>query len=85
MKSLFAPPPPKSAMRAPVVTVKKVAEMNKQTKKKIGLGSVLKSKVGELEKTTRERRIRSMRIEVMGCVQSVTGKKKLLIQFKDGQ
>ena len=56
--------------------------MKKQTKTKIGVGSVVKSKVGELEKITREVRIRRMRKEVVGCVQSVVGKKKFLVKFK---
>ena len=59
--------------------------MKNQTKKKIGAGSVLKANVGELENIAREGRSRRMRKEVVGCVQSVVGKKKLLVQFKDGQ
>ena len=59
--------------------------MTKQTKKKIGVGSVVKAKVGELEKITREGRSRRMRKEVVGCVQSLVGKKKFLVVFKDGQ
>ena len=59
--------------------------MKNQTKKKIGSGSVVKAKVGELEQISREGRSRRMRKEVVGCVQSVVGKKKLLVQFKDGQ
>ena len=38
-----------------------------------------------MENITREVRIRRMRKEVVGCVQSVVGKKKLLVQFEDGQ
>ena len=41
--------------------------MKKQNKTKIGVGSVLKAKVGELENTTRDRRNRRMRKEVLGC------------------
>ena len=59
--------------------------MKKQNKTKIGVGSVVKAKVGELENITREGRIGSMRKEVVGCVQAVLGKKKFLVQFKDGQ
>ena len=47
--------------------------MTKQTKTKIGVGSVVKAKVGELEKITRERRSRRMRKEVVGCVHRVVG------------
>ena len=59
--------------------------MTKQTKTKIGVGSVVKAKVGELEKITREGRRRRMRKEVMGCVQRVGGKNNFLILFEDGQ
>ena len=59
--------------------------MTKQTKTKIGVGSVVKAKVGELEKITREGRSRRMRKEVVGCVQSVVGKKNFLYQFEYGK
>ena len=59
--------------------------MTKQTKTKIGVGSVVKAKVGELEKITKEERSRRMRKEVVGCVQSAVGKNKFLVLFKDGQ
>ena len=41
--------------------------------------------VGELEKITREGRIRRTRKEVVGCVHSVVGKKKFLVLFEDSQ
>ena len=44
-------------------------------------GSVVKAKVGELEKIKREGRNRRMRKEVMGCVQCVVGKTKFLVLF----
>ena len=78
-------PPPKSTMISPVVTVKEGMEIKKQTKTKIGLGSVVKAKVGELENITREGRSRRMRKDVVGCVQSVVGRKNLLFLFEDGQ
>ena len=59
--------------------------MTKQTKTKIGVGSVVKDKVGELEKITREGRIRRMRKEVVGCVQHVVGKNKFLVLFEYGK
>ena len=55
--------------------------MNKQTKTKIGVGSVVKAKVGELEKITREGRSRRMRKNVVVCVQSVVGKTEFLVLF----
>ena len=59
--------------------------MKKQTKTKIRVGSVVKAKVGELEKITREVRIRRMEKDVVGCVHSVVGKNNFLVQFEDGQ
>ena len=59
--------------------------MTKHTKTKIGVGSVVKAKAGELEKITREGRIRRMRKEVVGYVQHMVGKNKLLLLFKYGQ
>ena len=57
--------------------------MKKQTNIKIRVGSVVKSKVGELDNITREEKIRRMKKEVVGCVKSVVGKKTLLFQFED--
>ena len=51
---------------------------------KIGVGSVVKVKVGDKEGNKRDRRIRRTRKEVMGCVQDFVGMKKLLVQFEDG-
>ena len=58
--------------------------MENKNKMKIGVGSVVKSKVGELEKITREERRRRTRKEVVGYVQSVVGNKMFLFQFIDG-
>ena len=55
---------------------------NNRIKTKIGVGSVVKSKVGEMEDNTREVRIRVISKEVLGCVQDVLGKKRLLVQFE---
>ena len=49
------------------------------------MGSVVKAKVGELEKIKREGRNRRMRKEVVGCVHSVVGKNNFLIIFEYGQ
>ena len=59
--------------------------MTKQTKTKIVGGSVVKAKVGELEKITRKGRSRRMRKEVVGCAQSAVDKNKFLVLFEDGQ
>ena len=55
----------------------------KHNNKKIGVGSFVTAKVGELENITREGGSGRMRKEVVGCVQSVVGKKKFLVQFED--
>ena len=52
---------------------------------KIRVGYVVKAKVREMEENIRKRRIRSMRKEVVGHVQTVVGKKNILFQFKDGK
>ena len=49
------------------------------------MGSVVKAKVGELENITRDGRSRRTRKELVGCVHSLVGKKKFLVQFEDGQ
>ena len=59
--------------------------MTNHIKTKIGMGSVVKAKVGELENIIREGRIRRMRKEVVGCVHSVMGNKKFLVLFEYGQ
>ena len=59
--------------------------MTRQTKKKILVGSVVKAKVGELEKIKNNGRTRRMRKEVVGCVKSVVGKNKFLVLFEYGQ
>ena len=76
---------PKSTMSSPVVTVKEGMGMKKQTKTKIGVGFVVKAKVGELENITREGINGRTRKEVVGYVQSMVGKKNFLVQFEDGQ
>ena len=60
-------------MSSPVVNAKEEMKVTKQTKTEIGVGSVVKAKVGELDKITRKGRSRSMSKEVVGCVQRVVG------------
>ena len=86
LTSLFYHPPPplpnpKSTMSSPVVNAKEGMKMTKQTKTKIGVGSVVEAKVGELEKITREGISRRTTKEVVGCVQSVVGKNNFLFLF----
>ena len=53
--------------------------------RKIGVGFVVKAKVGEIEKNIRVGRHNMMRKELLGCVQDVVGKKILLVQLEYGQ
>ena len=68
-----------------VVTIAEEMKIKNQTKTKIGVGSVVKATVGELEKIKMEGRSGRMRKEVVGCVKAVLGKKKFLVQFEYGQ
>ena len=58
--------------------------MKKHNKKKIGLGSVVKAKVGELEEITMEVRSRIIRKKVVECVHDAVGNNKFLFKFKYG-
>ena len=49
------------------------------------MGSLIKSKVREMEDNKKERITRRTRKEVVGYVHDMVGKKKFLIQFENGQ
>ena len=72
-------------MSSPVLTISEGMKTKNNNKTKIGVGSVVKAKVGELEKITREVMIRRIMKEVVGCVQDVAGNNKFLVQLEDGQ
>ena len=72
-------------MSSTVVTIIKGMKGKKRIKTKIGVGSVVKANVAEMEANKREGRIGRMRKEVMGCSQDVVSKNILLFQFRDGQ
>ena len=57
----------------------------KRIKPNIGVGSIVKAKVGNMEDNTREARTRRKRKYVVGCVHAVVWNKKFLLQFEDGQ
>ena len=63
-------------MISTVITIKKGMKEKKWTKKKIGVGSAVKSKVGEIEESTREGRNRRTRKELVVCFQYMLGKKR---------
>ena len=48
------------------------------------MGSVVKTKVGEIEDNTREGRSRRLSKYVVVFVQNMVGKKRFLIQLEDG-
>ena len=72
-------------MSSPVVNTKEWMKITKHTKTKIVVGSVVKAKVGYLEKITRKGITRSIMKVMIGCVQSVVEKNKFLFLFEDGQ
>ena len=57
----------------------------KRIKTKIGVGSVVKEKVGDMEEKNRECRRSRTRKYVVGYVQAVVWKEIFLVQFEDGQ
>ena len=71
-----------STMRSRDITITKEIMENKFTKKKIGVGPVVKEKVRYIEENTSEGRIRRMRKDMVGCVEALVVKKKCLIHFK---
>ena len=81
---IFTPHPhPKSTMRSTVVTISEGMKDKKQTKTKVRVGFVVKSKVGDMEDNTRKGRSRSISKYIVLCIQAMVYKNKLLVQFKD--
>ena len=58
-------------MSSPSVTIVEGAKENNQINSNIGVGSIVKAKVGNTEEDTREIKIRSTSKYVVGCVQDV--------------
>ena len=56
-----------------------------QNRKNIGVGSVVKENVGDMEDNKRKGRIRRKSREVVGCVNDVFWKNIFLVQLKDEQ
>ena len=48
------------------------------------VGTVVKAKIGELEKEVRVGNTRMMRKELTGVVKDISGKSKFLVRFHDG-
>ena len=66
-----------------VVTIEEGTKDRKCIKTKIGVGSLVKAKVGNMEDNKSEGIIRRIRKDVVGYVQYVVGKKNFLVQFED--
>ena len=68
-----------------VVTISQEIMEKKCIKTKIGVGSVVKAEVGDMEENKREERIIRMSKEVVRCVQDVVMKNKSYLKVEDGQ
>ena len=60
LQFLISPPPPDSTMSLPVVTIAQEMMMKKRVKTKIGVGSVVKARVGSMEDNIRKVRTRKI-------------------------
>ena len=69
-------------MSPPVLTIVEGMKVKNQNKTKIGVGSFLKTKVGELEETKRGGISKGTRKDVVGCLQAIVGRKNFPAQFK---
>ena len=68
-----------------VITTMKDTKENNWTKTKIGIGSAVKMKVGEMGEYKREEIGRRTREKVVEYVHTVVGKKILIFKFKYGK
>ena len=77
------PPPrhPKPTMISHVLINTEGMKLKKHNKTKIGVESVVKVNVGELDNITREGRSGNMRKEAVRCVQALVGNNNYLFQF----
>ena len=57
----------------------------KRVKRKIGLGSIVRKRFGDIEENTGEGRNRRMSEDVVGYVQAALGKNIFFDQFRDGK
>ena len=69
-----------SSSQGPLPTEKKL----KGRGKKIVVGTAVKAKIGELEEEVRVGSSRRMRKELIGVVQGVSGRRRLLVRFQNG-
>ena len=72
-------------MNLPVINIIKYMKEKKQTKKKIGVSSVMKEKFRDMEEKIREARSRRTRKDMVVCSQDQVGKKKFVVKFEDLQ
>ena len=78
------PPPPQVQNDITCYHYLRGVEDEEAEQGKIGVGSVVKSKVGDLENIIKEVRSRRMSKEVVGFVQAMAWKKNFIFQFEDG-
>ena len=69
-------------MRLFVVAIINKKKGEKRIKTNIWLVSFVKTEAGFMEENIREGRSRRIRKEVVGCVQTVVGNNKFLVQFQ---
>ena len=68
-----------------VVTIEEGMKEKKRIKTEIGVWSVVKANVGDIEENKSEGRRSRTRKEVVGCVQDVVRENGFLFQFEDGK
>ena len=72
-------------MRSPVVTITEGMKEKNQIKKKIGLWSLVKVKVRQMDENKSERRIKRIRKDLVGFFQSMVGKKNFYFNLNMGR
>ena len=82
---LIKSPPLEVTMISPVLTIAEGVKVKNHNKTRIGVGSAVNAKVGELDKIMREGMAKRTRNDVVGCVKSLVGKKKLLLYLYEGK
>ena len=85
LQLLNSPPHSKSTMISPIITIAEGTKENNRIESNTGVGYLAKIKVVKIEDNTTEGRRSRIRKEGVVCVQAKVGKKKFIVQFKDGK
>ena len=72
-------------MRSHVLTISEGMKDKKRVNTKIGVGSVVKAKVGDMGDNIREGRISGISKDVVVCAQAMLSNKKILFHLKDAE